>query len=96
MIGDFISNGNNMCLLNVGSYAYLHLDTGTFTSIDLSLCSPNIRIEIDFMVESDSYGSDHFPIIFLIGGSLLDASPGGISVRMTGRNLIICVKRNLQ
>ena len=29
----------------------------------ISLCSPSIRMEIDFMVESDSYGSDHFPIV---------------------------------
>ena len=46
-----------------GSYTYLHPATGTFTAIDLSLCSPDILMEIDFMVESDSYGSDHFPII---------------------------------
>ena len=30
---------------------------------NLSLCSPNIRMEIDIMVESDSFGSDHFPVI---------------------------------
>ena len=33
---------------------------GTFTTIDLSLCSLDILMAIDFMVESDSYGSDHF------------------------------------
>ena len=32
-------------------------------AIDLSLCSPDILMEIDFMVESNLYGSDHFPII---------------------------------
>ena len=61
-IGDFITE-NNICLLNDGSYTYLHPSTGTFTAIGLSLCSPDILMEIDFMVESDSYGSDHFPII---------------------------------
>ena len=30
-------------------------------------------MEIDFMVESDSYGSDCFPIMFLICVSLPDA-----------------------
>ena len=39
-IVDFITD-NNICLLNDGSYTYLH---------------PNIRMDIDFMVESDSYG----------------------------------------
>ena len=73
-IDDFITD-NNICLLNDGSYTYLHPATGTFTAIDLSLCSPDILMEIDFMVESDSYGSDHFPIILKIGVSLPDALP---------------------
>ena len=73
-IDDFITE-NNICLLNDGSYTYLHPATGTFTAIDLSLCSPDILMEIDFMVESDSYGSDHFHIIFKIGVSLPDALP---------------------
>ena len=30
---------------------------------------------IDFMVESDSYGTDHFPIVLKIGVSLPDALP---------------------
>ena len=49
-IDDFITD-NNICLLNDGSYTYLHPATGTFTAIDLSLCSPDILMEIDFMVE---------------------------------------------
>ena len=64
-IDDFITE-NSICLLNDGSYTYLHPATGTFTAIDLSLCSPDILVEIDFMVESDSYNSDHFPIILKI------------------------------
>ena len=47
--------------------------TGTFTAIDISLSSPDILMEIDFMVESDSYDSDHFPIILKIGVSLPDS-----------------------
>ena len=59
IIDDFITD-NNICLLNDGSYTYLHPATGTFTVFDLSLFSPDILVEIDFMVESNSYGSDHF------------------------------------
>ena len=73
-IDDFIAE-NNICLLNNGSYTYLHPATGTFTSIDLSLCSPDILMETDFMVESDSYGSDHFAIKKKFGVSLPDALP---------------------
>ena len=72
---DYFITENNICLLNDGSYTYLHPTTGTFTAIDLSLCSPDILMEIDFMVESDSYGSDHFPIILKIDVSLSDALP---------------------
>ena len=46
IIGDFITE-NNICLLNDDSYTYLHPATGTFTTIDLSLCSPDIPMEID-------------------------------------------------
>ena len=41
----------------------LHPATGTFTAIDLSLCSSVILMEIDFMGESDSYGSDQLTAI---------------------------------
>ena len=71
-IDDFITD-NNVCLLNDGSYTSLHPVTGTFTTIDLSLCSPDILMEIDFMVESDLYSSDHFPIVLKIGISLSDS-----------------------
>ena len=72
---DYFITENNVCLLNDGSYTYLQPATGTFTAIDLSLCSPNIRMEIDCMVESDIYGSDHVPIIFFIGVSFPDSLP---------------------
>ena len=48
-IDNFITD-NNICLLNDGSYTYLHPTTGTFTANDLSLCSLDILMEIDFMV----------------------------------------------
>ena len=73
-IDDFITE-NKVCLLNDGSYTYLHPATGTFTVIDLSLCSVEILMEIDFIVESDSYGSDHFSIILKIGVSLPGVLP---------------------
>ena len=50
-IDDLITDNNIICLINDGSYTYLHPSTGTFTAIYISLCSPNIRLEIDFMIE---------------------------------------------
>ena len=49
-IDDFITD-NNVCLLNDGSYTYFHPATRTFTANDRFLCSPDILMEIDFMVE---------------------------------------------
>ena len=56
---------NNLCLLNNGSHTYLHPGSGTFSTISLSLCvcAPVVYMELNFTVESDTYGSDHFPII---------------------------------
>ena len=64
-IDDFITD-NNICLLNDGSYTYFHPATGTFTAIDLSLCSPDILMEIDFMVESVFRFLIHYPVGILV------------------------------
>ena len=74
MIYKFISD-NNLCLMNYGSYTYLHPGSGTFTAIDLSLCTPGIFMDLDFEVESDTYGSDHFPIVLRCGGAAPESVP---------------------
>ena len=53
-VDNFITD-NNICLFNDGSYTYLYPAMGTITDIDRSLYSLNIRMDIDFMVESDSW-----------------------------------------
>ena len=58
-----------------GSFTYLHPGSGSYTAIDLSLCSPDLLLDLNFKVEADSFGSDHFPIILEIGISLPDISP---------------------
>ena len=55
-------NTSNVCLLNDGSPTYLHPGYGTYTSIDLCVCSPSIFLDFTFSVEKDLCGSDHFPI----------------------------------
>ena len=37
--------------------------TGIFTAIDLSLCSPNALLDFNWRVLPDLYSSDHFPIL---------------------------------
>ena len=44
IIEDFITK-NNLCLMNDNSYTYLHLATGKFSSLDLSLCHPSLLLD---------------------------------------------------
>lgn len=50
-------------VLNSGDVTYFHSPTGTFTAIDLSLCSSGVYLNFNWSVLPDLYGSDHFPIL---------------------------------
>ena len=60
----------NICLLNYKSPTYFHPATGSFTSIDLSLCSASVFLDFTWQVHSDQCGSDHFPILIDIVKSM--------------------------
>ena len=60
-IEQFIQN-NDLCLFNSGDATYLHSPTGSYSAIDLSICSPTIFMDFEWMVHEDQCGSDHFPI----------------------------------
>ena len=49
-------------ILNSGDVTYFHSPTGTFTAIDLTLCSSNAYLNFKWSVLPDLHGSDHFPI----------------------------------
>jgi hypothetical protein len=62
IIENFISN-NDLNFLNDGSFTYLHPGSGSWSAIDLSLCTPSIYLDFNWTVCDDQHGSDHFPII---------------------------------
>ena len=62
IIENFITT-NDLCLMNDKSYTYLHPATGTFSSLDLSLCHLSLLLDFDWSVCEDQHGSDHFPIV---------------------------------
>lgn len=62
IIEDFISN-NDLNILNDGSNTYLHPGSGSWSAIDLSLCTPSIYLDFTWTVFNDQHGSDHFPIL---------------------------------
>ena len=59
---DFIS-AHDLCLLNDKTYTYLHPATGSYSSLDLTLCSPEVASDFTWKVDDDLHGSDHFPIL---------------------------------
>jgi len=52
----------NLCLLNDGSYTYLHPATGSLSAVDLNIATPSLYLDFSWQVISDQHGSDHFPI----------------------------------
>ena len=62
LIENIITN-NDICLMNDESYTYMHYPTGSFSSIDLSLCHPSIFLGFNWSVCNDQHHSDHFPIL---------------------------------
>lgn len=56
-------NSNDLCLLNTPAHTHLHSGHGTYTTIDLTLCEPELLLEFSWKVWDDLCGSDHFPIV---------------------------------
>lgn len=50
-------------ILNDGHATHFHVQTGTSSAIDLSLCSPIVQPDLVWTVLDDLYGSDHYPIL---------------------------------
>ena len=61
IIEDFIT-GQDLVLLNDKFSTYLHPATGSYSSLDLTICSPKIFPDLKWKVVDDLHGSDHFPI----------------------------------
>ena len=61
LIADWLEH-NNLFLLNSGHPTYLS-SSGTYSNIDLSICSPEIASQLNWEVHFDNYNSDHFPLV---------------------------------
>ena len=60
-IEEFLTK-QDLVLLNDKSSTYLHPATGSYSSLDLTICSPGIFPDFNWKVVDDLHGSDHFPI----------------------------------
>jgi len=70
-IEDFISR-HDLCLYNTKTPTYLHPGTGTYTCIDLTICSPSLLLDYEWKVADDLHSSDHFPISLVNLNSTID------------------------
>ena len=59
---------HDLCLWNDGSPTYIHPATGSFSAIDLSLCSPSLFMDFEWEVHDDLCGSGHFPTLLHFNG----------------------------
>ena len=77
---------------------YLHPATGSFTSIDLTMCSPSLFMDLTWREEEDLYGSDHFPIILESHYHPLDNRPTKWQFHKADWNLFkdLCLEAFLQ
>ena len=71
---DFISK-HDLCLLNDKTYTYFHPATGSYSSLDLTLCSPQVASNFTWKVDDDLHGSDHFPILVSEVGPSIQQRP---------------------
>ena len=54
---------SNICQFNDDTPTHLHPATGSFTSIDITMCSPSLFMDFTWKVGEDPHGSDHFPLV---------------------------------
>ena len=66
---------NNLCLYNDKSITYISDSNQCRSSLDLSICTPDIYLDFEWRVHNDNHGSDHFPILV---SSAAEAKPSGI------------------
>ena len=73
-IEDFISK-HDLCLINDKSHTYLHPASGSYSSLDLTICCPEVAPHFTWKVDKDLHGSDHFPIVISEVGPSVQERP---------------------
>jgi len=68
MVEDILTK-QNLCVLNDTSPTYIHPATGSSSAIDLSICSADNFLDIQWKTLEDLCGSDHYPISISYGST---------------------------
>lgn len=69
VIEDLIDH-HSLTILNNGENTHFSVAYSSFSSIDLTLTSPSLATHIDWEVENDLHGSDHYPILCIIPSNI--------------------------
>lgn len=72
-LDDFLTD-NDIILLNDQTPTYLHPGTGTLSTLDLALCSPNLVMECELNI-LPPLQSDHFPLRLSLGSTSPTINP---------------------
>ena len=62
-IFETLVNNYDISILNDGNPTHFHIQTGSTSTIDLSLCSSDILPTLDYSISDSLYDSDHYPIM---------------------------------
>ena len=63
-IDALLANSPNLTLLNDRNFpTHFNISTGTFSTIDLTLCTSSLHLNLSCKVYSHLCGKDHFPIL---------------------------------
>ena len=50
-------------ILNTGSSTHFHVQTSSFSAIDITLCFSAVQLDFEWSVHHDCCGSDHYPVL---------------------------------
>ena len=73
---------NNISILNDGSPTHYHIQSNSYTTIDLHICSSDVLLTFDYSVLNSTYGSDHFPAKLALrnAGDVINERPAAYKV----------------
>ena len=92
---EFISE-HDLCICNDKSHTYLHPATGSYSALDLTICSPDLFLDFNWKVSDDLHGSDHFPIILSENGPSVQERPRRWKLHKADWNKFqICCERSI-
>ena len=78
----------------MGMQTYIFPSSRNISAINLTICDPTIYIDFSWQVYEDTFGSDHFPILWNNTKNTGKKHPIGNQTKLTGKILKENAKKN--